>query len=332
MRISIAMCTYNGARYLEKQLESIAGQTCPPWEMIACDDGSTDGTLAMLEGFAGRVKFPVRIFRNERNLGSTKNFEKAIGICEGDLIALSDQDDEWHGDKLGRMHRLFEGLPEALAAFSDAEIVDDDSALVGRRLWKTLNFSPVKDVAHVDRQIVSSLLKLDYIATGATMVFRRGFRGEFMPIPAGWPHDAWIAWIAAVRGGLAPLPDATIRYRVHGEQQIGVAPASRAQRVAIARKNGVHFRLIAERLKSLQEYLQRRRDDPQLAKFIPELDDKIRHLENRASLTASLLRRMGWILSSWKNYQRYSRGPIAMVSDALIVAPEKAAAAKAGRN
>ena len=123
------MCTYNGAQFLQKQLDTFASQTYPPYELIVCDDGSTDATLALTESFARKVPFPVRIFKNERNLGSTRNFEKAIGICDGDLVALSDQDDEWYPDKLARMHRLFEELPEALAAFSNADIIDDDSAL-----------------------------------------------------------------------------------------------------------------------------------------------------------------------------------------------------------
>jgi glycosyltransferase involved in cell wall biosynthesis len=319
MRISIALCTYNGASFLQRQLDSIAGQTCAPYELIVCDDGSTDATLAMVESFARKVGFPVRIFRNESNLGSTGNFEKAIGICEGELIALSDQDDEWYPDKLARMHRLFEEFPQALAAFSDADIIDDDSTQTGRRLWKSVYFSPRKKMPHADSSLVSTLFRLDYIATGATMVFRSQLRREFTPIPRAWPHDAWISWIAALRCGLAPLPAATIRYRVHSRQQIGVAPPSLLDRVAIARKNESLFRIVADRLKDLQLYLQEHKEDEQMARFIPELNAKIRHLEGRASLDGSVLRRAGWILRSWREYQRFARGPLAMVSDAFIV-------------
>ncbi len=195
MRISIAMCTYNGAQFLQQQLDTFASQTHPPFELIVCDDGSTDATLALIESFARKVTFPVRIFKNQRNLGSTRNFEKAIGICDGDLIALSDQDDEWYPDKLARMLRLFEELPEASAAFSNADIIDDDSAFAGRKLWRSIgvDFSPGERVPYVYTGIVSSLLKLDYIATGATMVFRSKLRDQFIPIPGAWPHDAWIA-------------------------------------------------------------------------------------------------------------------------------------------
>lgn len=325
MRISIAMCTYNGAQYLQKQLDTFASQTYPPYELTVCDDGSTDDTLALIESFAQKATFPVRVFKNEHNLGSTRNFEKAIGICNGDLIALSDQDDEWYPDKLARMQHLFEELPEALAAFSNADMIDDGSVFAGRKLWKSIDvdFSPRGKLPYLYTGIVSSLFKLDYIATGATMVFRSALRDQFVPIPASWPHDAWIAWIAALRDGLVAFPAATIRYRVHARQQIGVRPPSLADQLAFARKDAVIFRLIANRLKDLQLYLQQHKDDKQLAKFIPDLSAKIQHLEGRASLTGSVFHRAFWVLRSWREYQRYARGPKAMVIDAFIVSGEK---------
>lgn len=320
MRISIAMCTYNGARYLERQFDSMARQTLPPYELIICDDGSTDATMGMIQDVAATAKFPVRVIRNERNLGSTKNFERAIGMCSGDLIALADQDDEWCPHKLETMHRLFEELPEARVAFSDGEIIDDDSARTGRRLWTTVFFAPKQATAYVDKDMVSTLLRLDYIATGATMMFRSEFRSRFTPIPASWPHDAWIAWVAALHGGLAPLPESTIRYRVHRKQQIGLAPASFSDRLAIAKKNGMNFRLIAERLEDVRSYLQRQ--GKELQTLIPQVDAKIRHLKNRASLCGSLLHRAYFVFSSRPEYQRYTRGLPAMVYDALFIPKE----------
>src|ERR1700730_3772004 len=325
MRISIAMCTYNGAQYLQKQLDSFASQTYPAYELIVCDDGSTDDTLALIESFGGKVAFTVRVFKNQLNLGAPRNFEKAIGICVGDLIALSDQDDEWYPDKLARMHRLFEELPEALAAFSNADVIEEGSVFAGRKLWRSIDvdFSPREKVAYVYTGMVSLLFKLDYVATGATMVFRSKLRDQFVPIPGSWPHDAWIAWISALRDGLVAFPAATIRYRVHARQQIGLAPPSLADQIAIARKNAVIFRLMASRLKDLQLYLQQHRDDKELAKFIPDLNAKIQHLEGRASLTGSVFHRALWVLRSWREYQRYARGPKAMVIDAFIVSGEE---------
>src|SRR5271168_1256902 len=96
MRVSVAMCTYNGAAYLEEQLESLALQSFPPEELVVCDDVSTDATPQILDDFARRAPFSVRIVKNSANVGYRRNFEQAIGLCQGEVIALSDQDDFWY--------------------------------------------------------------------------------------------------------------------------------------------------------------------------------------------------------------------------------------------
>src|SRR5262249_10160572 len=102
-KISIALCTYNGAKYLSSQLESYLAQTCLPDEVVVCDDCSQDETVTILNDFAIRAPFPVRILVNDQNLGSTKNFEKSISLCSGEIIFLSDQDDVWMPNKIERV-------------------------------------------------------------------------------------------------------------------------------------------------------------------------------------------------------------------------------------
>src|SRR5215217_714545 len=102
-KFSVAMCTYNGARFVAEQLASIAAQTRPPDELVVCDDRSTDATIAYVREFARTAPFPVRIFENEKNVGSTKNFERALELCEGDFIAFGDQDDVWLPEKLRKL-------------------------------------------------------------------------------------------------------------------------------------------------------------------------------------------------------------------------------------
>src|SRR5216683_3439034 len=114
------MCTYNGARFLLHQLESIAAQTRLPNELVVCDDRSADESLEIVRSFAKRAPFPVRLEINEKNLGSTKNFEKAIGLCQGEIIALADQDDVWKPRKLAVLEKTLEEHPEAGYVFSDA--------------------------------------------------------------------------------------------------------------------------------------------------------------------------------------------------------------------
>ena len=94
------MCTFNGAAWVEQQLASLAQQRRRPDELVICDDQSTDGTYDILTRFAVQAPFPVRLVRNDRQLGVTPNFSQAIGLCTGDNIALSDQDDQWGKRKL----------------------------------------------------------------------------------------------------------------------------------------------------------------------------------------------------------------------------------------
>src|SRR5579875_202140 len=136
-RISVAMCTYNGERFLPEQLVSIAEQTVQPYELVVCDDGSNDSTVDLIEAFSRNVAFPVRLIRNVefpvrliRNpvrLGSTQNFAKCIGLCTGDLIALADQDDHWEIDKLERIGGIFDADPAVTCVFSNGMLMDGNT-------------------------------------------------------------------------------------------------------------------------------------------------------------------------------------------------------------
>src|SRR5215211_1230053 len=144
MKISIAMCTYNGAGFLTAQLESITAQSRRPDEIVICDDGSTDQTKTLLENFAQASPVPVSLKFNQQNLGSIKNFEQAIRLCSGDIIVLSDQDDVWKKDKLEKIEQAFHSNPTAGLVFSDAEIVDEDLEPLHRRMWDEIGFDAHK--------------------------------------------------------------------------------------------------------------------------------------------------------------------------------------------
>ena len=119
--ISVALCTYNGAKHIGLQLESLATQTYPPVELVVCDDGSTDDTLAIVAAFAENAPFPVSIHRNTTKLGYANNFLHAASLCSGLLVAFSDQDDVWAESKLGSCVAFFED-PEVLLAVHAAEV------------------------------------------------------------------------------------------------------------------------------------------------------------------------------------------------------------------
>ena len=103
MKISIALCTYNGEKFLREQLDSFSVQTRLPDEVVVGDDCSTDRTVEILEEWAKTAPFRVEIVRNPQNLGYEKNFEQTMLRCTGDVIFPSDQDDVWLPEKLSRL-------------------------------------------------------------------------------------------------------------------------------------------------------------------------------------------------------------------------------------
>src|SRR5437660_962846 len=108
MRSSVVMCTYNGARYLQAQLDSIARQSTRPDELVVCDDHSTDDTPEIVRRFGSTAAFPVRVHVNEKNLGIHQNFGRAMSLANADVIFLSDQDDVWEPGKIETFLEVFQ--------------------------------------------------------------------------------------------------------------------------------------------------------------------------------------------------------------------------------
>jgi hypothetical protein len=331
--ISVAMCTYNGARYLPEQLESIAGQTRPPDELVVCDDGSADATLEVLRAFAASAPFRVRVEANARNLGSTQNFAKAVGLCAGGVIALSDQDDVWAPEKLERTAEVFERRPGVGLVFSDAELVDEDLRPLGHRLWERIGFD------HEKRRLVSGGRALDVLlpgwtVTGATMAFRAAFRPLVLEIPGDLAmiHDGWIAAVVAAVSDVACIDAPLILYRQHPGQQVGApreSPRSGAKglgeaRAALTRSNPYGELIeIGERVRAR---LAERCDRAGVAEALAGLDARLTHLRARAGMPEGTLRRAGCVLRELLSlrYHRYSKGVSSAAKDLLAHPPARA--------
>lgn len=234
LRISVAMCTYNGGRFLHDQLESIAAQTRLPDELVVRDDRSVDETVEVLRTFARRAPFVVRTEVNEKNVGSTNNFEKTISCCEGEIIALADQDDIWKPSKLAVIEAVFEKYPEAGYVFSDAELLDENRA-AAQMLWTAIGFRGKLRGDFVNGQQVAVLLRRS-VATGATMAFRSRLRRVTVPFSPHWVHDHWIALLASAVGSYGvPVDEPLIQYRQHAGQQLGARKKSPTEKVKRAR-------------------------------------------------------------------------------------------------
>jgi glycosyltransferase involved in cell wall biosynthesis len=227
MNLSIALGTYNGAAYLKEQLASFAAQTRTPDELVISDDQSTDDTLRVIEEFAATARFPVRLSVNESNLGTPKNFEKAISLCRGDVILLSDQDDVWHRDKLESVERIFEAKPQLSLVFSNAELVDETLKPFAETLFDRLGFNGPK------QRLVKSGRALDLqlrenLVCGCTLAFRANLKELVLPISGDGPlvHDGWIVLLIAAAGEIDFINRPLLKYRQHSAQQSRLSKTS----------------------------------------------------------------------------------------------------------
>ena len=140
MKLSVALCTYNGSKFIEQQINSILNQTIKVDEIIVCDDKSTYATVSILKEL--QVANPcIVIIENEINLRSTKNFEKAIQRCSGDYIFLADQDDLWNTEKAAKTLAIFNENSTAEGVFSNADLIDDNGTkLSNKTIWDSVFF------------------------------------------------------------------------------------------------------------------------------------------------------------------------------------------------
>lgn len=223
--ISVALCTYNGKRYIREQVESILNQTIPVDEIVVCDDGSTDNTLQIIENLNKDTQTDIRIYRNEKNLGPALNFQKAINLCLGDIVFLSDQDDIWHKNKVNAMVDWFKDNPTQRVVFSDADLIDEANSLITEKsLWECVGFTKKAQKAFVAGLGVE-LLCYENRATGATMAVRRDFAttSHFTSLcNSTILHDGAIAMLAAEDNVLGFIPEKLTQYRCHTNQSVGI--------------------------------------------------------------------------------------------------------------
>lgn len=203
MNISIAMATYNGAKYLEEQLNSFLNQTRRPDELVVCDDGSDDTTLAILEAFQLEAPFPVRTYRNESNLGHIRNFEKVLSLCDGELIFLSDQDDIWDATKISVVLDSYNKNPGTDVVVNDAYYTDEK--------LKPSGVTVLQKVVRVGGG------KMGHIAGACTAITKR-FCDFITPFPKDHcpQHDVYIHRWANLIGSKLVLDIPLQVWRIHG--------------------------------------------------------------------------------------------------------------------
>lgn len=323
MKLSVALCTWNGERYLEEQLRSILAQTRPADELIVCDDQSSDATAEIVARFASQAPFAVHFERNEQRLGPTQNFAKAIGRCRGDIIFLCDQDDFWLPEKLGRMYEVFAQAPEVGLVFSNGYIVDQGRVRLGYTLWDVLRLSE-KHVAKIRAGELFDLLIQRNVVTGAAAAFRASFKDAVLPIPQdAMLHDAWIALLISGAAGCMALNEPLFEYRQHTHQQTGAHFTSTASKLTELQERKTKMQRQMEDAAKSYEAVRRhalerelwQEGDPHDSGLAAKRD----HLTRRALLRENrLLKPLRLIAGLVRgNYFRYDRGWRSLAEDIL---------------
>jgi glycosyltransferase involved in cell wall biosynthesis len=218
--IEVVLPTYNGLLYLEAQIASIYNQTLRPQRVLLRDDGSSDGTQALISQLQQRYGRWLQVLPADGNLGCVANVNRLLQATKAPYVALSDQDDLWLPQKLEQSHALMQKLQVAhgfitpLLVHSDLELVDEDGSSLGSSYLERQRLDPHR-TAPLD-------LALTNVVTGCTALVNRCLLQLALPIPPeALMHDWWLALVASVFGRIELLSQPTVGYRQHGANVLG---------------------------------------------------------------------------------------------------------------
>lgn len=316
MKISIALCTYNGEKYLEEQLRSLLNQTRFPDEIVISDDGSKDSTLSIIERMQSETDIPLRIHKHDENLGVFKNFPFAISACSGDIVFTCDQDDYWLPEKLEKHMEIHERYPETELVYSNADVVFNTLDHYLYPLWEP---KTIQDTERGQASQKSLVYKGRSIA-GCCMSFKKGFFEKILPIPEGVYHDDWIATSASLAGHIIGIPESLIKYRQHGNNVVGII---RGRKLSFYKSlfTNVKFYFESDRyiFQRHQKVYMAMLDHPYLSQFVNKQDfmDNLKLYEHRSGyLDRSILASMALLSNDlFEGRYRFLNRPFTFIKD-----------------
>lgn len=320
-RVSIALATCQGERFLEAQLESIACQSRLPDQLVISDDASEDRTFDLATAFAARADFDVELERNPERLGITQNFERSLSLCSGDVIFLADQDDVWEADKIETVIGVLEARPEVGAVFHNAEVVGEALDPLGTSLWDSLGFGE-REQQRVRSGAALEVFLRHVVAAGTTMAFRSRYLQLALPFPRLRScHDAFTAFVIAAVAEVAIVDRNLIRYRLHGANQIGIRKLGFREQLEKAREQ-----IATDAFAYAAEFFEAARERLTASQFqvgrstLQAIDEKIRHSRCRARMPERLSSRLPDIAREVVSgrYWRYSYGIRSVAQDVWL--------------
>jgi len=216
--VTIALCTYNGEEFLKEQLDSLVAQTYQNIEVVVIDDCSTDNTYNIVLSYA--EKHPnFSVYRNEENIGFLKNFEKALSHCHGELIALCDQDDLWHTEKIALQ---VAAIGDNIMIYHDSEFIDENGNLLGEKISDDHNFY---------RGDEPKVFLLRNCVSGHAMLFKKELLQYALPFHGNSYHDWWLTYVAVNVSKIDFIPQCLVKYRRHTASSTVKDVQSKNQRI-----------------------------------------------------------------------------------------------------
>lgn len=227
--VSIAMASYNGEKYIAAQLESIINQTYGNIEIVITDDASKDNTVEIIKDFQLHHDF-IKIFENAVNKGVTKTFECSFKNCNGDFIAISDQDDIW---ELNKIEILLSNIENEDAIYSNSLLVDKDGHSLNKDFKSLMNLQSYYDGAP---------FLMGNCIPGHTILMKKDFLKKILPLPAEIMFDRWISFCAAANNGIKYVDMPLVKYRQHDSNVIGAGKSkNKKQQKTKAQKFNIKF-------------------------------------------------------------------------------------------
>jgi len=239
--VSIALCTFNGEAYLREQLDSIVNQTYSPLELIVVDDCSSDNTLTILKEYAANYPF-IKVFVNPKNLGYIKNFEKALKLCKGYFIALSDQDDIWDLNKIEKQVKV---ISDHLLVYHDSEFVDQNGQSLHRKM---------SDIMNLYKGDQPEAFLFFNCISGHSVLMKKELRDELLPFPNAYFHDWWMGYVATNLGSIDFIDETLVKYRQHQKADTNILKRKRDNTVRNPISAAMKYEKKMHWLKSCTEY------------------------------------------------------------------------------